>query len=54
MSDIKRVSIRVPLKLHTALKHIAVEDDTSLQEMFIKSIEDKYLTRILEKQMKGE
>lgn len=51
MSD-KRVSVRLDRELHKALRFIAVEDDLSLQEMFVEAIEDKYETRILEKQMK--
>lgn len=52
--DIKRVSIRVEEDLHKSLKHIAVEDNTTLQDMFIKAVEEKYSNRILEKKMKGE
>lgn len=52
--NIKRVSIRLDEELHAALKHIAVEDSTTLQDMFIEAIEEKYLNRILEKKMKGE
>ena len=52
--DIKRVSIRVEEDLHKSLKHIAVEDNTTLQDMFIKAVEEKYSNRILEKRMKGE
>ena len=52
--SIKRVSVRVDEDLHEALKYIALEDKTSLQEMFINAIEEKYMTRILEKKMKGE
>ena len=51
--NIKRLSIRIEEDLHKALKHISVEDDTTLQDMFIQAIEDKYSTRILEKKMWG-
>ena len=50
----KRISVRLDNDLHLALKYIALEDQTSLQEMFVKAIEDKYIDRILEKQIKGE
>lgn len=52
--NIKRVSIRVEEELHQALKYIALEDNTTLQDIFIQAVEDKYSTRILEKKMKGE
>lgn len=52
--DIKRITIRLNDDLHTALKHIAIEDKTSLQDMFVKAIEEKYTNRILEKTMRGE
>ena len=52
--DIKRVSIRLDGDLHTALKYIAIEDNTSLQDMFVNAIEEKYTNRIIEKRMKGE
>ncbi len=49
----KRLSIRVDDELHKALRYIALEDETSLQAMFVEAIEGKYLIRILEKKMKG-
>ena len=52
--DIKRITIRLNDDLHAALKHIAIEDKTSLQDMFVKAIEEKYTNRILEKTMRGE
>ena len=54
LMDIKRITIRLNDDLHTALKHIAIEDKTSLQDMFVKAIEEKYTNRILEKTMRGE
>lgn len=48
----KRISVTLDNDLHLALKYIAIEDETSLQQMFVKAIEDKYIDRILEKQIK--
>ena len=51
---IRRVTIRLEDDLHNALKYIALEDSTSLQDMFVTAIEEKYSNRIIEKRMKGE
>ncbi len=52
--ETRRVTIRLNEDLHTALKYIAIEDKTTLQDMFVKAMEEKYSNRILEKTMKGE
>lgn len=52
--SIKRISIRIDEELHKALKIISIEDSTTLQDMFVEAVEEKYLNRILEKKMKGD
>ena len=52
--NIKRVSLKLDEEMHKTLKLISVEDDTTLQDMILEAIEDKYMTRMLEKRMKGE
>lgn len=44
--DVKRVTLRLDGDLHKALRLISVEDNTSLQDMFVQAIEEKYKDRI--------
>lgn len=46
MPDIKRISFRVAEDLHKALKFMAIEDSTTMQELIVKAIEEKYTGRI--------
>ena len=46
MPDIKRISFRVAEDLHKALKFMAIEDSTSMQELIVKAVEEKYEDRI--------
>lgn len=46
MLNMKRVSFRVEEDIHKALKFIALEDNTSMQDLLVKAIEDIYQDRI--------
>lgn len=46
--SIKRISVRIEYELHNALKYIGLEDDITLQEMFLDAVKEKYQDRIVE------
>lgn len=46
--SIKKMTLRIEEDTHYALKFIALEDDISLQKMFMEAVEEKYSDRIEE------
>lgn len=46
--SIKKMTLRIEEDTHYALKFIALEEDTSLQKMFMEAVEEKYSDRIEE------
>lgn len=53
MPEMKRISIRLDERKHNILKFIGLEDGLTMQDMFLNAVEEKYSTRIIEKEMKG-
>lgn len=53
MANIKRVPIRIDEKLHKILKFIAVEDNLTMQDMFLSAVDEKYSARIIKKEMES-
>ena len=46
--SIKKMTLRIEEDMHYALKFIALEEDISLQKMFMEAVEEKYSDRIEE------